>query len=157
MPMNFERSLLTETIISFLRGVNDEITYVAIAQHAGVTVKRMKSSLPSARRALERENIEFAPIHGLALRRMNEIAKAHKSEAYKQRISRAAYRAEKHAAAIDLERLPPSDQVMVTINRTTFSAIRRQAQAKVEAVEVPKVEAPSTDTSNLVNLIKNNS
>lgn len=153
MPMNFERSLITEALVSILRGVNDEISYEAMAKRAHTTIEEVRSVSQRARRILLNEKIEFAPIHGKGLKRMNEGAKAYKTEANKKKLGRAANRAEKHAARIDLSQLPPAEQLMVTSNRTVFGLMKRQSRLKPDAKQ-PTSPPPSTDTTNLVNLAK---
>jgi hypothetical protein len=154
MPMNFERSLLTETVVLILRGVNDEISYQQLAKLAGTSVDRVKTAVPSAKRILANEKIEFGVIHGQGLKRMGEVDKAHKTEANKKRIGRAAGRAEKHAARIKLDALPPAEQLMVTTNRTVFGFMRRQARVKPEEPQTKAAAAPSTDTGALIKLVK---
>lgn len=144
MPLNFERSFLTETAVFILRGVNDEITYQGLAHRAGVTIERIKTVIPSARRILQNEKIIFGVITGVGLKRLGEADKARKTEVVKQKIARAAGRGEKEAAMIDMEKLPSSDQLMVTTNRTIFHAIRRHA--------LVKADPPSTDTSKIIRL-----
>jgi hypothetical protein len=152
MPMNFQRSLLTETVISVLRGVNDEISYEAGAARAQTAVHLFKSVLPSARRILAAEKIEFGVVIGQGLKRLAEVDKAHKTEANKKKIARSAGRAEKHAARIDLDKLPLAEQRMVTTNRTIFRMTRRNALAKPDEPAKNAVEPPSTNTDKLVQL-----
>jgi hypothetical protein len=150
--MNFERSLLTESVVSILRGVNDEITYQGLAKRAETTVERTKAVLASARRILANEKIEFGVIVGEGLKRLVEIDKAHALPAVQKRLGRAAGRLEKKAARINLDKLPPAEARMVTTARTVASVIKRHAFAKPDEPEANPVEPPSTDTSKIVKL-----
>lgn len=154
MPMNFERSLLTESVVSILRGVNDEITYQALARRANVSIEQVKSVRNSAQRILAKEKIEFGVITGIGLKRLNEIGKAHALPARQKRLGRAAGRLEKAAARINTEQVPPAEARMVTTARTVANLIKRAAFSKPDEPEPNPVEPPSTDTSKIVQLGK---
>lgn len=153
MGLIFERSLATEATVVVLRGVNDEITYDEGARRAELPRSTFIAVLPSAQRILERENIVFGRIKGIGLRRLSESERAKKTEADKKKLMRASSRAGKHAAQIDMTKLAPREQLMVTTNRTIFSLLHRVTNTPDNPVHITPVQA---DLNKLIELVTKN-
>lgn len=155
MNPSFERSPDTDRVITALRGVNQEVTYGDLAKLASLSTPRTKAVLTSARRALRKEKILFGTIVGYGLKRLNDEDKVGKSEANKKRMMRAAGRAIKEIETIQaFDRLSPSNQVVVTTNRTIFAMTRQHLTASPKAAPPQPTEAPSTNTENLIAMRK---
>lgn len=152
MEMNFERSPQTDAIVSILRQVNDDISYVDLALRSNLPVSRTKELLGSARRILRRQKIMFGTILGEGLKRLGDTDKVRKSEDNKKRMARAAGRAIRELDTIEaFERLSNSDQLIVTTNRTILNLTRGQLMTKpTMPTTAPQAETPST--TNLLRL-----
>lgn len=135
MALTFERSPDTDAVISVLRGINSEISYADAAKRAGLGVPRLKSVLPSARRALASEGILFGTITGEGLRRLSDQDKVKKPEAFKKRVMRGAGRELKHLGTIsDFAALGKTEQHSVTTNRLLLNTIRQSAAVKPDKI-----------------------
>lgn len=156
IPMlNFQRSSDTEAIATALRGVNSEISYLALANQAALTVDRLKSLLPSARRSLQRERILFGVITGVGLRRLGEMEKVELSTAAIRKTSRAAKRGVKILDTItNFEQLPPTQQVTASINRTCLHATIRECTVSVRAPTKTVAVTDSMIADNVSRLVK---
>lgn len=153
--LTFERSPDTDATITALRGINELTSYDTLAKRAGLRVHRLKAVLTSARRALRAEKMLFGIERGIGVRRMADLDKVKKSEDTKKRMSRTAKRGIKELETIEhFELLQPTDQLVVTTNRTIFHLTRQQLSVK--AVPPPPPNA-KVDTAGLVqNLVEAN-
>jgi hypothetical protein len=133
MAMIFERSPDTDAMIKVLRGCNDQISYQDMARQAGLSLHRAKSVLPSARRALRSDGgVLFGVIRGEGLKRLTDLEKVKKPEAFKKKVFRGAGREIKDLSTINFECLSKTDQHSVTTNRTVLNVLRQQAKVKPE-------------------------
>lgn len=156
MPITFERSADTEAVIVALRGCNGEIGYAELAKQAGLSVKRMKQVLSSARRALRSESgLLFGTIIGEGLRRLSDADKVKKPEAFKKRVFRGAGREIKDLSTIsDFGNLSKSDQHSVSTNRTILNVLRQQSLVKPEPKKQEAAHQPMADISKLIQMRK---
>lgn len=154
MPMIFERSPDTNTIISLLRGCNDEISYYELARQSGLPIQRVKSVLPSARRALRIESgVLFGVVRGEGLRRLTDADKVRKPEYFMKKVFRGAGRELKDLSTIsDFCRLSKNDQQSVTTHRTVLNVMRQQASMKTVEIEPEKIT--SNPSPNITALLK---
>jgi hypothetical protein len=154
MPMSFERSPDTESVINVLRGCNSDITYFDLSKRAGLGVGRMKQVLASARKALSREGILFGVIYNVGLKRLTDHDIVKKPEAFKKRVFRGAGRELKDLGKInDFGALSKTEQHSVTLNRTILGAIRQSAFVKPDKIVSVKA-APLPDVSKLAAMRK---
>lgn len=152
MALSFERSPDTDAVIVALRGCNDEISYTALAQQAGLSLARTKSVLRSARNALRAESrILFGTIVGEGLKRLSDQDKVRKPEAFKKRVLRGAGREIRDLATISsFEQLSKTDQHSVTTNRTVLNVLRQQAMVRPEPQKTQMAPQPMANVSRLV-------
>src|SRR2546422_2865345 len=124
MAISWERSADTETVLQALRGVNDEISWIALIRQTGLTKKRLMSVLASARRILKGEKILFENIHGEGLKRCTDADKAHKPAKRLLRVTRAMKRELSDLATIEnFGAMAQTDQHLATTYRITCNAI----------------------------------
>lgn len=155
MRANFERSALTETIVSILRGVNSEISYQTLANGTRVSIEQIKKSLPSAQRILAGEGILFGRVTGFGLRRLTDQDTARKSEQRKRRMfNQGKYGLKELGTIKEFERLSSADQLLVTTNRTVFSLTLKELSRPMQAPPEPKADPPLPSAENLINLHK---
>lgn len=155
MPMNFERSPLTDSLVHILRAVNGEVSYETLAKQAKIDKARMKAVLPSARRILKGEKILFGCITNFGLRRLVDGDKVRKSEDNKKRMARAAGRAIRELGTIEaFDRLSNIDQLVVTTNRSIFNLARSQLMTRPEMRDPPPAMPQAPAVENLVRIGK---
>jgi hypothetical protein len=148
MDANFERSPDTDRIVKVLRGVNQEISYSDIAKQAQLSVLRTKQVLGSARRILRNsEKLMFGTVIGWGIKRLSDDDKVRKSGDNRKRLARTAGRALKELDTIQaFDRLPATDQLVVTTNRTIFTLSRQQllGASPIARPATPNAAEPNT-------------
>lgn len=155
MALTFERSPDTDAVINVLRGINDEISYGDMARRAGLGTDRAKAVLRSARQALRADGILFGTIIGEGLRRLSDLDKVKKPEAFKKRVMRGAGRELKDLSTIaDFPALSKTDQHSVTLNRTILGALRQSAAVKPEKITPSASPQPMPNVSVLAQMKK---
>lgn len=155
MAINFERSPDTDAVISVLRGCNSEISYSDLARRAGLAVARMKAVLRTARNALRTDGIIFGTVIGEGLRRLTDIDKVKKPEAFKKRVMRGAGRELKDLTTIsDFGGLSKTDQHSVTTNRFILSTIRQSAAVKPDKIVATASPQPMANVAVLTQMKK---
>lgn len=125
----FERAKITVDLCNLLRGANGDVTYAAIETVTGKPFDEVRQTVISARRYLERdEGIVFATIRGVGLRRLNDAEKVESATGFTRRIRRVAGRGIQRLNAVsEPAALSNSDQLALTIRKTVFEAVQRQA------------------------------
>jgi hypothetical protein len=143
MPITIERHVDTVAVLDILRGTNGEITYRDLARRAGLTDKRTKTVLGSARRMLANEGVLFGCIWGEGLKRLTDQDKVRKPEAFKRRVAKGAARELKHLGTIQHhDKLSKDEQARVTVNRTILGVLQTQARVKAEEIKVAPTPVP---------------
>lgn len=143
----FQQSATTKACYEILRGVNGEISYSVICSKLKLPLETIRSSLNTARRALEKEQIAFAVIRGVGLKRLNDGETAQSSSRFVKQINRSAKRGTRRLQAVrNFNELSNADQLTATLNRTLFETVRshtslRATAVKAEASPVPNVVA----------------
>ena len=124
----YQRSKLTEAICDLLRNANGPVSYKSICKVAGKPLEEIRQTLSNARRYLERdEGIVFATIKGEGLRRLSDSEKVQSAANFSRAIHRTAGRGLQRLDAVaDVESLSNEDQMIATIRRTVFSAVKRE-------------------------------
>lgn len=151
MPMTWERSVDTESVVVALRGVNDEISWRSVASQTGLTLARVKAVMPSARRALRSEGVLFGVVRGEGLRRLTDSDIVKKPEAFKKKVFRGAGRELKDQSLIsNFGALPKVEQHTSTINRTVLNVLRQQAGVKVQPPAEKMTPVPLPNVTQLV-------
>lgn len=141
--LNFTRHPETDALAAVLRSVNGEISYIDASKRVGVSVRRVKQLLGSARRILVKEKIIFGTISNYGLRRLGDGEKVVKSENDKKKIGRASVRALRSLETIqEPEKLSLAQQSAASINRTIFALTARSSRARR-----PKSEKPNRPSS----------
>lgn len=158
MTLTFERSPDTAAAIEVLRGVNDMITYADGARRSGLSVKRFKEVLASARRSLDRDMVGFGVVRGVGLKRLGPADKAHLTLDVTKRAARGLGRGLKRTAMadVDFNSMAQTDQHLHTTNRTVMAMTQRALRSNVEPPKPQVVTAPQPmpDVANLVSLAK---
>jgi hypothetical protein len=154
--MSFERSADTDSVIIALRGCNNEVSYRDLANQAGLTLQRTKQVLASARRVLRADNgVLFGVIRGVGLRRLTDVDKVKKPEAFKKRVFRGAGREIKDLGTIsDFGGLSKADQHSVSTNRTVLNVLRHQSNVKPEPPKATTAKQPMPDIAKLISMNK---
>lgn len=152
MRKSFERSDDTDRLVVTLRGVNGSIAYKQLAEQVGLSVRRTKTMLASARRILLNEKIAFGTINGFGIERLDDTGKSKQGGVHIAKIGRAAKRGIKHLEAVDHpELMSNADQLMHTTRRTILNAVRGQAMVPVTAK--PMTDKPMIESDKLIQLI----
>lgn len=136
-PM-FQLSERTEAIVKVLRGVNQDISYGAIASAVGFPVTGATAALSSARRILEsRENIVFETVRGQGLIRLNDSGKVASTERHARTIGRTAKRGSKRLTTVEnFAALKPNEQLAATLRATQFEFTQQAVSTKKPATKV---------------------
>jgi hypothetical protein len=138
---NFQQSEQTAAIVATLRGVNQDISYVALSKAVGFRVTGATSSLISARRVLESaENIVFDTVRGQGLIRLDDAGKVASTERHARTIGRTARRGRKRLNTVEnFSALKPKEQLAATLRATQFEFAQQAVSTKKPSAP-PKVE-----------------
>lgn len=125
----FERAKLTLDLCNLLRGANGEVTWAAMEAAAGKPLTEIRQTIINVRHYLERdEGIVFATVRGIGLRRLTDSEKVESATGFTRSIRRVAGRGVQRLNAVsDVTALSNSDQLALTIRKTVFDAVQRQA------------------------------
>jgi hypothetical protein len=155
MHIIFTRSQDTESVVKILRSANREISYETLAAATNLTIPRLKSLLPSARRILLKEKISFGTIRSFGLSRLDDSGKATKSEDDKKKVGRAAKRGLKNIESIEtFDRLGTREQLVVSTNRTIFSLTLNHSRTTPQPPKETAVPETNEAAARIVRLQK---
>lgn len=154
-PPSFQLSADTRFLVQRLQKatVGETVTYEQLGQEVGKPVVGGMPALQSAKRVLRRDfEMVFAAIHGVGLKRLNDVEIVGTAASTSKKLRRTAQRGVQTLTAVsDFSKLPREEQMRHSASLSIFGAVaemnREPSIRKIEKVaEAQRGELPFAAT-----------